>query len=171
MSRPGRDVSARTVVASFPVAIVLAAAAASAQAPQPARPRPAQAPSKGRTVKVQPTQAQAPAPLRRRSVVHHYPYPYPEYYYSDARAGFRNPGGQGRYAEYYPPGNHFQLDDPGERDPVRVASFDRGGGPNWDEQRAAQALGVQRYNSIQDHIDNYARFGFGWGVGGFGGFL
>jgi hypothetical protein len=100
--------------------------------------------------------------------VHHYPYPYPEYYQSDANAGFRNPGGVGRFQEYYPPGDRFQASYEREHEPV--ARFDVGGGPNWDEQRAAQQLGVSRYNSIQNHIDNYARSGWGWGVGGFGGF-
>ncbi len=40
------------------------------------------------------------------------------------------------------------------------------------EQMEAQRIGISRYNSIQNHIDNYARptFGFGFGVGGFGGF-
>ncbi len=75
--------------------------------------------------------AAAQAKPRRKSIVHHYPYPYPAYYHGDLTAGYRNPGGVGRYAEYYPPGDRFQVAD---QDPVRVASFDRGGGPNWDEQ-------------------------------------
>jgi hypothetical protein len=187
MSRSDRVIHARTaVVAFFPLALVLAAVAASGQTPQPQpqpQPQPSQAvPAQRRqaapaqtsvtrqALKVTPTQAPARPPIRRRSIVHHYPYPYPEYYYSDARAGFRNPGGEGRYAEYYPAGDRFQLDDPSQRDPVRVAKFDQGGGPNWDEQRAAQYLGVAKYNAIQNHIDNYARAGWGWGVGGFGGF-
>jgi hypothetical protein len=117
--------------------------------------------------KVTPTQAQQ---LRRRSIVHHYPYPYASYYYNDETAGFRNPGGVGRYREYYPPGDRFQI-DPGV-DPVRVASFDRGGGPTLADQRAAQQIGIQRENAIQQHIDNYARpyWGYGFGVGFFGGF-
>jgi hypothetical protein len=116
---------------------------------------------------IAPTQA----PSFRRSVVHHYPYPYPNYYENDETAGFRNPGGVGRYREYYPPGNQFQLGR--ERDPTVVARFDRGGGaPDRAEQLQAEALGIAKYNSIQGHIDNYARpaFGFGYGVGGFGGF-
>src|SRR4051812_7650963 len=44
-------------------------------------------------------------PPRRRSTVHHSPLPYPEYYHGDQSAGFRNPGGVGRYIEYYPPGD------------------------------------------------------------------
>jgi hypothetical protein len=58
-----------------------------------------------------------------------------------------------------------------ERDPVRVARFGEGGGPDWDEQRAAQQVGIQRYNSIQQHIDSYAHpYGYGLGFGAFGGF-
>jgi hypothetical protein len=111
---------------------------------------------------------QAHQPQRRRSIVHHYPYPYPGAYYADETAGFRNPGGVGRYAEYYPPGDHFQV----EGDPVRVAQFGVGGYPSQADQRAAQQLGISRYNSIQQHIDNYAmpHFGYGFGMGGFGGF-
>jgi hypothetical protein len=102
-------------------------------------------------------------------VVHHYPYPYPGYYHNDQSAGFRNPSGVGRHAEYYPAGDRFQV----ENDPVRVAKFDQGGGaPDRAEQLAAERIGIQRANSIQGHIDGYARpaFGYGWGVGGFGGF-
>lgn len=112
---------------------------------------------------------QAYYPQKRRSIIHHYPYPYPGYYSSDDTAGFRNPGGVGKYAEYYPPGNQFQT----QGDPVRVAQFGVGGGyPSRAEQMQAQQIGISRYNSIQNHIDNYARpaFGYGFGVGGFGGF-
>ena len=108
----------------------------------------------------------APAPaVKRKSIVHHYPYPYPEYYHGDQTAGFRNPGNVGRYIEYYPPGNQFQVD--AGRDPVRVATFGGGGVPDRAEQLAAQQIGIQRYNAIQSHIDNYARPAFG--VGYFGG--
>ena len=44
---------------------------------------------------------------------------------------------------------------------------------HWHEQRAAQQVGIQRDNSIQQHIDSYARpygFGYGFGFGAFGGF-
>ena len=112
---------------------------------------------------------QAYQPMRRRSIVHHYPYPYPGYYSNDQTAGFRNPGGVGKYAEYYPPGNQFQV----QGDPVRVAQFGVGRGyPSRAEQMQAQQIGISRYNSIQNHIDNYAmpHFGYGFGVGGFGGF-
>ena len=112
---------------------------------------------------------QAIQPQRRRSIVHHYPYPYPGYYYNDDTAGFRNPGGVGKYAEYYPPGNQFQVQG---GDAVRVAQFGVGGYPSRAEQMAAQQIGISRYNSIQGHIDNYAmpHYGYGFGVGGFGGF-
>ncbi len=109
---------------------------------------------------------QAYYPQRRRSIVHHYPYPYPGYYYDDAAAGFRNPGGIGRHAEYYYAGEQFQA----QGDPVRVAQFGVGGYPSRAEQLAAQQVGIARYNSIQGHIDRMARFGYGFGVGGFGGF-
>jgi len=104
----------------------------------------------------------------RRSIVHHYPYPYPGYYHGDDTGGFRNPGGVGRHAEYYPPGNEFQI----QGDPVRVARFSEGGYPSRSEQLAAQQVGISRYNSIQRHIDSYAmpHWGYGFGVGGFGGF-
>lgn len=111
---------------------------------------------------------QAYYPQRRRSIVQHYQYPYPSYYNDDATAGFRNPGGIGRHAEYYYPGEQFQT----RGDPVRVAQFGVGGYPSRSEQLAAQQLGVAKYNAIQGHIDRMARFswGFGFGVGGFGGF-
>jgi len=121
---------------------------------------------------VRPTQYSS----RRRSIVHHYPYPYPNYYVGDRSGGYRNPGyrnpgGAGRYSEYYPPGNQFQNQQQGA-DPVRVARFGEGGGPTLADQRAAQQIGIQRANSMQNHIDNYARpfYGYGFGVGFFGGF-
>ena len=119
--------------------------------------------------------AQAPAPSAgqpsaatsshpaRKSIVHHYPYPYPSYYHGDQSAGYRNPGHLGRYLEYYPPGNQFQEN----HNPVRPARFDQGFG-NRSEQLAAQQVGIARYNSIQGHIDSYARPTMG--VGYFGGF-
>ena len=113
---------------------------------------------------------QAVYPQKRRSVVQHYPYPYPGAYHGDATGGFRNPGGVGRHAEYYPPGNRFQE----ENDPVRVARFDQGGGaPDRQEQIEAYNAGTARYNAIQGHIDRNANrmyFGYGFGMGGFGGF-
>lgn len=103
---------------------------------------------------------------RRRSIVQHYPYPYPEYYRNDSTGGFRNPGGTGRYLEYYPPGNQFQNNQ--ETDRVKVATFGGGGVPDRNEQLQAQSVGIARYNAIQGSIDRYARPAFG--VGYFGGF-
>jgi hypothetical protein len=105
---------------------------------------------------------------QRRSIVHHYAYPYPGYYQDDETAGFRNPGNIGRHAEYYLPGDQFQ--NPGDH--MRVAQFGQGGYPSREEQLEAQRVGIARYNSIQGHIDNYARpyWGYGFGVGRFGGF-
>lgn len=140
-------------IGQTPPATTQPAAGAQANSPRPA---------------AAPTQAQT---LRRRSIVHHYPYPYPSYYYNDETAGFRNPGGLGRYREYYPPRDRFQNQGAAV-DPVRVATFDQGGGPTLADQRAAQQIGIQRENAIQQHIDSYARpyFGYGYGVGYFGGF-
>ncbi len=67
-------------------------------------------------------------------------------------------------AEYYPPGNRFQN----ENAQVPVARFDQGGGPNRAEQQASQSLGIQRANSIQGNINNYARMNYGFGIGGGG---
>ncbi|WP_422926193.1 hypothetical protein [Singulisphaera sp. PoT] len=109
---------------------------------------------------------------QRRSIVHHYPYPYPGYYHSDRNAGWRNPGGVGRYGDYYPAGDRFQANDNVERDPVSPATFGNGGIPSRDEQLQAQQIGVQKDRVMQDHIDNYARpyYGYGFGVGYFGGY-
>ena len=102
-------------------------------------------------------------PPRRRSIVHHYPHPYPEYYHGDQTAGFRNPGGVGRYIEYYPPGDKFQENN----DPVQAARFDTGFG-NRSEQIQAQQVGIQRENAIMNNIDRMAAPRLG--VGYFGGF-
>lgn len=141
-------------------AIVAASVVASAAAQQP--------PTSGAKPPVRPkaTSATSLHP-KQRSIVHHYPYPYPNYYTDDSHAGWRNPGGAGRYLEYYPPGDRFQE----AGDPVRVARFDQGGGaPDRAEQLQAQQIGIQRYNSIQNHIDRMARPYIGYGVGYFGGF-
>jgi hypothetical protein len=99
----------------------------------------------------------------RKSIVHHYPYPYPDYYHGDQTAGFRNPGGVGRFIEYYPPGNQFQENG----DPVRAASFDTGFG-NRSEQLQSLQVGVQRENAIMNHIDRMAAPSLG--IGYFGGY-
>lgn len=108
-------------------------------------------------------------PYRRRSIVHRYPQPdqgqgnNPD----NSTPGFRNPGGRGRMGEFYPTGDKFQNQE-GVKDPVGVAQFDKGGGPDRQEQMQAQQIGIQRSNSLQNHIDNMARPYYG--VGFFGGF-
>lgn len=81
--------------------------------------------------------------------------------------GFRNPGGVGRMLEYYPPDNEFQ--NPGT--PVQAAQFDQGpAATQRSMQLQSQAVGIQRYNAIQSHIDRYGAPMMGWGWGfGFGG--
>ena len=132
---------------------------AGAQTPAPPRTGPGDAGTSASASAVAPSTNR---PMRR-SIVHHYPYPYPEYYHGDQTAGFRNPGGQGRFLEYYPAGNKFQESG----DPVRVAKFDTGFG-NRQEQLQSIQIGVSRENAIMNHIDSYARPSFG--VGYFGGF-
>jgi hypothetical protein len=152
-------IASYVAVAAVGGPLAVAQAPPAGVAPQPRGGAPQTRPAPARNAG-QPAQR----PLRR-SIVHHYPYPYPEYYHGDDRAGFRNPGGVGRYLEYYPPGNRFQE----EGDPVRVAGFDRAPGvPNRAEQMAAEQIGIQRENAIMSHIDSYARPAFG--VGYFGGF-
>ena len=60
------------------------------------------------------------------------------------------------------------------RDATRSAWPDFGAGRRPGPGRAncaAQQVGIQRYNSIQRHIDSYAHpYGFGFGFGAFGGF-
>lgn len=116
---------------------------------------------------------QAHYPQQRRSIVQHYPYPYPGYYQGDDSAGFRNPGGVGRHAEYYPAGaGESQLEREHVPAAPPVAKFDTNPDTNRQEQIQATQVGIQRYNSIQNHIDRMARpmWGYGFGVGGFGGF-
>src|SRR3954454_17279132 len=145
-----RRVAAAMALAGAFATGVEAQAPPSAAGQVPARANPVPGPRR-----IAPTQA----PSYRRSVVHHNPYPYPNYYQNDETAGFHNPGGVGRYREYYPLGDKFQID--GARDPVQVARFDQGGGaPDRAEQLQAESLGIAKYNSIQGHIDNYARPSF-----------
>lgn len=106
----------------------------------------------------------APSP-GEGSVLRHKPWPYAP---KDSW-GFRNPGGVGRVAEYYPPGNTFQNDSPKST----VAQIGNGGQPDRNEQLASQAVGIARYNALQGHIDRYGHpmgFGFGFGFGGGGPF-
>lgn len=180
MTRLPQIAVAMILVGAFaPFAIAQAPPAPRSPAPAaprgaPAEPRP---PAQARS---DPRAAPSSRPTYRRSVVHRYAYPPSEapeqtesrsasaYEQTDtSSAGYRNPGGVGRYLEYYPPGNEFQA----ERSPVRVARFGQGGVPDRDAQRAAQEVGIQRSNAIQGHIDSYARpYGYGFGFGAFGGF-
>lgn len=94
--------------------------------------------------------------------------PPPPARYTASTYGVRNPGGIGRYAEYYPPGDVFQN---GGHDPTPVAGFDRGLPVGSIEQQAmATQVGTQRYSVMQQHMDNFARplgfYGFGWGAFG-----
>jgi len=117
--------------------------------------------------------APAARPPAKRSIVHYaYPYPYPGNSRVDmSRGSYRNPGGVGRYNEYYGPGSPLLI-EPG-RDPVRTATFDNGVGvPDRAEQLAAQQIGIARASALQQHIDSYAHpyWGYGFGFGAFGGF-
>lgn len=84
-----------------------------------------------------------------------------------ASYGVRNPGGVGRFAEYYPPGNQFQNAAPAH---ITARTGVGGGAPSLADQRAAQAVGTATYSALQTHIDTYGRpmmgfgmgFGFGW---------
>jgi hypothetical protein len=88
---------------------------------------------------------------------------------------FANPGGVGRFSEYYTantlsgsPGMHQAY----------LARFDRGGGPDRAEQIAAFRAGQMRTANIQNNINAYGRpygaygagFGFGLGLSGAAGF-
>lgn len=128
--------------------------------------------SSGTAAQPRQDQAASSRSARRRSAVHYNRFPYPEAYADDSRGGFRNPGGVGRGLMWYPPNNQFSGAT--GRDPVRVAQFMNSPSPfpTISENIAAQSLGVQKYNALQQHIDNYARpyFGYGLGMGYFGGF-
>ncbi len=97
----------------------------------------------------------------------------------DNQWGVRNPGGVGRYLEYYPPGNQFQNPGPG----VRVAQYELGPpSTSRSMQLQSQAVGISRYSVLQRHIDAYGAprigffgfwpgfgFGYGYGYGMYGG--
>ena len=90
----------------------------------------------------------------------------------DSQAGqgrFENPGGVGRYAEYYTPNTPTsQLD----LHAIPQSRFDRGGGPDRASQIASFRAGQQRTANIQNNINAYGRpygaygagFGFGFGL-------
>jgi hypothetical protein len=124
-----------------------------------------------------------------RSIVRHNPLPpatsYRSYYpyqnrtsSTNGERGFANPGGVGRYAEYY---NENTPRSQVDQHPVPVARFDSGGGPTRADQVAAVQVGQQRARNIQDNINVYGRpygaygagfgYGFGYGLGLSGGRL
>ena len=84
---------------------------------------------------------------------------------SNQYAGFRNPGGVGRRAEYYPAGDKFQNEGKGSV----AATFDGNHRP-----RHAGEVSRGRHRAgpgLQSHIDSYGRplawygMGFGYGPG------
>jgi hypothetical protein len=88
-----------------------------------------------------------------------------------ARGRFANPGGIGRYSEYYTPFTPMTTSYPGPSN--RVAGFGQGGGPSRAEQIEAFRVGQFRTQNIQNNINAYGRpvgFGFGYGYGYGGGF-
>lgn len=157
----------RTIgLASFSALLLFQAPLAPGQPPPAQRqpqPAPAARPATNQSSETNPNSPANPQRYLRRSIVHHYPYPYPGYYHNDDTAGFRNPGSQGRFLEYYPPGDRFQQNN----DPVKVAQFDTGWG-NRQEQLQSLQIGVQRDNAIMGQIESFAMPRVG--VGFFGGF-
>lgn len=87
----------------------------------------------------------------------------------DGEYGFRNPGGVGRYEEFYPPGNTFESGGTG---PTRVARFDNGNdSTSRSMQLQSQSIGNARTQTLNQQIDSLARpigLGYGYGFGGFG---
>jgi hypothetical protein len=153
-------------------------AQAGAQTPAAPAPAPAPAPAAG-----DPNQLFPPIPTdpsapnyhagAHKTILRHNPLPQRSSYRSSGTqsqqgsARFSNPGGAGRYSEYY---DQRTLDAPVDYHANPVAKFDSGGGPDRSEQMAAQQLGNQRARNIQDHIDAYGRpIGFGYGLGFAGG--
>ena len=68
-------------------------------------------------------------------------------------AGYRNPGGVGRYLEYYPPGNEFQVETrPGPRGPLRRGRRPGPGPTNAPRSRSASSATTPSSR----HIDSYA---------------
>lgn len=94
--------------------------------------------------------------------------PSPPPHHPESEFGYRNPGGVGRVAEFYPPNNKFENQG---RNPVAAARFGSGS-PDLSRsaQMQAQQIGIQKTNSLNNQIDAFARpfggFGFGMGMGG-----
>ena len=84
---------------------------------------------------------------------------------------FANPGGVGRYAEYYTPNT---LNSPSALRSIGggAARFGGGGVPTRSGQIAAFQAGQARARNIQNNINAYSRpnvvYGIGLGYGGFG---
>ena len=86
----------------------------------------------------------------------------------DERGRYANPGGVGRYAEYYTantPTSQY------ERQPRPAARIGNGGVPDRASQIAAFQAGQMRTRNIQNNINTYGRpyaaygFGLGYGIG------
>jgi len=83
--------------------------------------------------------------------------------------GYRNPGGVGRRAEFYPPGNHFQN----EGVTLSPGQFGNGGLPSRADQLDAVRTGIQHDRMLNSQMGTYGAplggFGLGYGLGfGFG---
>jgi hypothetical protein len=90
---------------------------------------------------------------------------------AEAQGRFANPGGVGRYSEYYTP-NTPMWGHPGSSIHP-AAGFGRGGGPTRQDQIEALRVGQYRTQNIQNNINAYGRpigFGIGFGFGGLGGY-
>lgn len=147
-----------------------------AQQPDEARGPKAVTPSRSAQVAPRRSFAELPAPhnsiLRQRPWHEDFvpdaqrPYSYRSHAPANQEAGFRNPGGVGRRAEYYPPGDQFQVQVPTTA-PHVTARIGLGGVPDRNEQLRSQSVGTAYYGMLQNHIDMYGspRFGFGFGFG------
>jgi hypothetical protein len=103
-------------------------------------------------------------PGAARSVVRHQPV---QMRNDNSSYGFRNPGHLARVAEYYGPGDHF---DAPPHDPIHPATYNEQiSAESRSAQISAEAVGISRYNSIQNSINYYARpmGGYGFGMGFF----
>jgi len=79
--------------------------------------------------------------------------------------GFRNPGHLARVAEFYGPNDRF---DSAPHDPIHPATYNEQiSAYSRATQLQAESVGIQRYNSIQNSINAFARpmggYGFGFG--------
>jgi hypothetical protein len=148
------------------VALALLMPAPFATAQVPAAPAPVPATATARETPRRESFADLPAP--HSSILRVRPW-HEEFVPPEQRAksyGWRNPGGVGRMAEYYPPGNTFQNNAPAH---ITARTGQGGGAPDRSEQLQAQAVGTATYSALQSHIDTYGRpmmgFGMGFGMG------